>query len=139
MKKRTNADIFFDTDILIHAVTDFDRRHAIAQARLAEGGTISVQVLNEFVNVARRKLKLDWPELDAALSVIRALCGPPRPVLLTTHERALGIARGSGFAIFNSLIIAAALEAGCKTLLSEDLQHGQVIEDRLTIRNPFLD
>jgi predicted nucleic acid-binding protein len=53
------------------------------------------------------------------------------------HEAALSIAARLHYQLYDAMIIAAALEAGCVTLYSEDLQHGQVIERRLTIRNPF--
>ncbi len=98
---------------------------------------ISVQVLNEFVNVAHRKLRRPWPEIAMAVSAIRDLCPPPAPITLATHEAALGVANRAGYQFYDALIIAAALEAGCGTLFSEDLQDGQVIEGSLTIRNPF--
>jgi predicted nucleic acid-binding protein len=53
-----------------------------------------------------------------------------------THERGVDIAERWRFSIYDSLIVGAALRAGCSTLYSEDLQHGQTI-DQLTIRNPF--
>jgi predicted nucleic acid-binding protein len=59
------------------------------------------------------------------------------PLTADTHERALEIAECSGYRFFDGLIIASALDAGCDTLFSEDLEAGQVIDGRLTIRNPF--
>lgn len=128
---------FFDTNLLIYAALQPDLRSDRARALLAEGGMISVQVLNEFASVARRKLNRAWPEIMQALADIRALCPPPLPITLATHEAALGIAGRLGYRLYDSLIIGSALEAGCATLFSEDLQDGQVIEGRLTIRNPF--
>jgi predicted nucleic acid-binding protein len=55
-----------------------------------------------------------------------------------THDAGLRIAAKSGYSIYDGLIAAAALDAECNTLYSEDLQNGQVIEGRLTVRNPFL-
>jgi predicted nucleic acid-binding protein len=72
-----------------------------------------------------------------ALAAIRVLCPPPLPITAATHEAALVIAGHTGYAIYDALIIASALEAGCGTLLSEDLQDGQLIDGRLTVRNPF--
>ena len=95
-------------------------------------------MLNEFANVARRKLRLSWPDVARALDGIRALCPPPLPITLATHQTALGIAGRLGYRFYEGLIIASALEAGCATLCSEDLQDGRVIEGRLTVRNPFL-
>jgi len=104
---------------------------------LAKRGLISVQVLNEFANVAHRKLRRSWPTIFQALAAVRTLCPPPRPITVETHELALSIAAQIGYQLSDAMIIASALEAGCDTLLSEDLQDGQVIDGRLTIRNPF--
>ena len=128
---------FLDTNLLIHAALQPDARSDRARAVLAEGGVISVQVLNEFANVARRKLLRPWPEVRRALADIRALCPPPLPLTVATHEAALGVAERLGYRLYDSLIMASALEAGCATLYSEDMQDGQVVEGRLTIRDPF--
>jgi predicted nucleic acid-binding protein len=132
-----NADVFLDTNILIYAIAQDDARTAQARALLQQGGTISVQVLNEFANVAHRKLRRRWPDIIEALAALRILFPDPLAVGLATHQAAVAIAQRYGFAFYDALIIASALEAGCSFLLSEDLHNGQVIEDRLTIRNPF--
>ncbi len=129
--------VFFDTNLLVYAALQPDRRSERARTLLARGGTVSVQVLNEFANVARRKLRRPWPEVTQALSDIRALCRPPLPISLATHEAALGIAGRLGYRLYDSLIVASALEAGCATLYSEDMQDGQVVEGALAIRDPF--
>ena len=129
---------FLDTNILIYAVLQPDPRSDVARGLLGRRGTISVQVLNEFSNIARRKLHRPWPEIVTALSAIRRLCMPVRPLTLATHDAALRVAAQTGYAFYDALIIAAALEAGCTMLFSEDLQHGQVIDGQLTIRNPFV-
>jgi hypothetical protein len=85
--------VFFDSNILIYTLAEHDPREPVAAALLARGGVISVQVLNEFVAVARRKLRLSWPEVIDALAAIRACCPPPRPLSLATHEAALGLGR----------------------------------------------
>jgi predicted nucleic acid-binding protein len=131
-----NAKTFLDTNIIVYAFTANDARSEKAEALLAAGGVISVQVLNEFVNVSRRKNRRDWGEIQDALSVLKTLLDPPQPLTIEVHEAAIGIARDCGFHFYDSLIVAAALRAGCSVLYSEDLQHGQMIE-RLTIRNPF--
>ena len=102
---------FFDTNLLIYAALQPDARSDRARALLAQGGAISVQVLNEFANVARRKLRKPWPEVAQALDAVRALCPPPLPITLATHEAALGIAGRLGYRFYDSLIIASALEA----------------------------
>ena len=127
---------FFDTNVLVYAATS-DARKRRADACLSEGGAVSVQVLNEFVSVARRKLRHDWLRIETALALFRAALSEVVPVTLATHEVALALARDHDLAFYDALIVAAALEAGCDTLYSEDMQHGRAIGG-LTIRNPFL-
>ena len=98
---------------------------------------MSVQVLNELASVARRKLGMTWDEIGEALAAIRVLCPSPVPLTIETHEAGLRIAAQYRFHIYDALVAAAALEAECTTLYSEDLQDGQIIDGRLTIRNPF--
>jgi predicted nucleic acid-binding protein len=127
---------FFDTNILVYAFARNDSRATIAEGLLARGGTLGVQNLNEFVNVAVRKLAMPWKEVVEALRVIRALCRSPVPLTVQTHEAALRISVRYGYHIYDSLVVAAALQASCRTLYSEDMNDGQAIEG-LTIRNPF--
>jgi predicted nucleic acid-binding protein len=95
-----------------------------------------VQVLNEFVSIVRRQVKMPWDDVRAALQWILLLCPQAVPVTIKTHEKAVGIAERYGYGIYDSLIVASALEAKCTVLYSEDMQDGQVI-DRLTISSPF--
>ena len=132
-----NDKPFIDTNVLIYAFSAGDARSEEARSLLAAGAVISVQSLNEFVLVARRKLGMNWAEVRLAVGTLESLCPSPQAVTLQIHRAALGIAERYGFRIFDSLILAAALQAGCKTLLSEDMQHGQNVNG-LTIRNPFL-
>ena len=131
------AKAFLDTNVLIYAISQNDPRAAQAETLLLAGGIVSVQVLNEFVAVARRKMEMPWHEVREALEAIRVLCPAPVAVSISVHEHALALAEKHGFSIYDALIAAAALEAGCQTLYSEDFQDGQVIEQKLTIRNPF--
>jgi len=128
---------FFDTNVLIYAVAENDPRGPRAEALLASGGVVGVQVLNEFVSVVRRKLRMPWKDVIEALDAIRVLCPSPVPVTISTHEAALLVAETHGFEIYDALVIAAAMEVGCTTLYSEDFQDGQIIDRNLTIRNPF--
>jgi predicted nucleic acid-binding protein len=131
------VEAFFDTNVLIYAVALDDPRNAQAEDLLASGGTISVQILNEFVSVARRKIAMSWRDVMGALDAFRILCPSPLPITMELHEAALKIAARHGYGIYDSLVIAAALEAGCAILYSEDFQDGQTIDGQLTIRNPF--
>jgi predicted nucleic acid-binding protein len=128
---------FFDTNVLIYAIAQNDPRGPRAEALLATGGMVGVQGLNEFASVARRKLRMPWKDVTEALDAIRVLCPSPVPIEISTHEAALKIAEDRGYEIYDALVIAAALEAGCTTLYSEDLQDGHVIDGKLAIRNPF--
>ena len=126
---------FFDRNVLIYA-SKHDRRTEAAETLLAAGGVVGVQVLNEFVAVALRKLAMPWDEVLEALSALRVLCPSPVPMTVGTHELALRISGQYGYHIYDSLVIAAALETRRSTLYSEDMRDGQVIEG-LTLRNPF--
>jgi predicted nucleic acid-binding protein len=131
------ADTFFDTNILIYAVAENDLRTARAEALLASGGIISVQSLNEFVAVARRKIGMPWREIEEALDAILVLCPSPIPVTFELHKSALTIAERYRFGIYDALVTAAALQGRCKILYSEDFQHGLAIDGKLVIQNPF--
>lgn len=132
------GDRFFDTNILIYAFAAGDRRSGRAESLLAEGGVIGVQVLNEFTSVARRKLGWDWTQIDAALAVISELMGPARPLTAEIHAHALKLARDNTLSFNDALVIAAAADAGCRVLLTEDLQHGRKFGG-VTVENPFLE
>ena len=129
--------VFFDSNVLLYTLVRDDTRAAVATDLLAKGGTISVQVLNEIANVARRKLNLSWAEVSAALDALRILSAAPLPLTLATHTAALTLAERYQFSFYDALIVAAALDADCTTLLSEDFHHGLVVADRLTVQNPF--
>jgi len=131
-----SARVFFDTTVLIYAFAQDNRRTAIAEELLEVGGAISVHVLNEFVAVARRKLGMSWEELMEAVTAIRVLCLPPVAITVEIHDEALRIAQRYGYHIYDSLVLAAAVQAGCNVLYSEDMQDGQKIGS-VTIKNPF--
>jgi predicted nucleic acid-binding protein len=128
---------FFDTNILIYSFADDADRTNRAEKLLERGGRISVQSLDECVAVCRRKLRMSWGEIREILQIISLLCPDPIPVSLKIHTSAVAIAEKYGYKFYDSLIVAAALDAGCTTLYSEDLQDGQIINKELTIRNPF--
>jgi predicted nucleic acid-binding protein len=133
---------FIDTNVLVYlfGVVKGQRsevRTAIAEDLVAAGAFISVQVLNEFVQVCRQKGRLDWEKITAILEVIKQLCEPALPLTRDTHDEAVSIARHYKYHFYDALIIASAVQAGCTVLHSEDLQHGQKIGN-LRIENPFL-
>jgi predicted nucleic acid-binding protein len=132
------AKAFFDTNVLLYAVAENDPRSAQAEELLAAGAVLSVPILSEFVSVARRKILMSWSDVTEALEAFRVLCSSPLPIKMEIHEAALKIAEKHGYNIYDALIGAATLEAGCATRYSEDLHSGQTIPGQLTIRNPFL-
>ena len=125
---------FFDTNVLLYLLS-VDAKADKAEALLTGGGVVSVQVLNEFVSVAFRKLKMSWQEIRDVLATIRAICEVV-PVTVEIHETGLAIAERYGLSIYDSLILAAAKQAGCRMVYSEDMQDGQAVQG-VTIRNPF--
>jgi predicted nucleic acid-binding protein len=127
---------FLDTNILVYAFSLNDSRKKVAERLIVEGCTIGIQTLNEFINVERHKLKVSWSGILDWLRIIKKLCPPPIPLKAATHNRGLQIAQATGYHIYDSLMLAAALEASCTVFYSEDMHDGQTIEN-LTIRNPF--
>jgi predicted nucleic acid-binding protein len=127
---------FFDTNVLVYGLGK-DPRGRRAEQLLSEGGVVSVQILNEFTDVARRKIRMSWGEVRKALHIIQVFCPDPVPITMDTHEHALVMAERHGIRIYDALILACALGRKCAMLYSEGLHDGQVIEKQLTIRNPF--
>lgn len=128
---------FFDTNVVLYALSDESWRKERVADRMSGGGVISTQVLAESANVMRRKFKCSMADIEFFHDGLRKVC---RIQLIeeVTIRRALGIAERYGFSIYDSVIVSTALEAGCTMLHSEDMQHGQVIEGSLTINDPFL-
>jgi predicted nucleic acid-binding protein len=127
---------FFDTNVLIYAFSEAGVRTRQAELLLAGGGLISVQVLNEFVSVLRRKQQRSWEEIQLFCRELLVCCPEPAPLTVATHQMAVGICSRSNLSFYDGLIVAAAAENGCSTLWSEDLQDGQMIEG-VRIENPF--
>jgi predicted nucleic acid-binding protein len=127
---------FFDTNVLLYVASGDAAKADRAERLIGDGGTISVQVLNEIANVARRKMGLSWPETHALLATLRALL-PVQPLTIEVHETGMAVAERHGFAVFDAMIVASALHAECDTLWSEDMQDGMVVDKRLRIVNPF--
>ncbi len=127
---------FVDTNVLLYLASGDDQNADRAEVVLAQGGTISVQVLNEIANVLRRKMQMSWPDTHVFLDMVRALM-TVEPLTWETHEMGLRIAERYGLSIYDAMIVSAALIAGCDTLFSEDMQDGLVIDNRLRLVNPF--
>ena len=138
-----NARDFIDTNVFVYQLERLDaRKTAIADRLIRQGITngtacISFQVIQECFNTALRKAEIPLTENDLRRyleSVLMPLLRVQSSLLL--YHSSLDIHARYGFSYYDSLIVAAALEAGCTRLYTEDLQHGQQIET-LTIENPF--
>jgi predicted nucleic acid-binding protein len=127
---------FFDTNVLVYIASGDATKADRAEAAIAAGGAISVQVLNELTNVARRKMQLSWNETHAFLEMLRGLL-TVHPLTVETHETGLALAERYGLSTYDAMIAASALHARCDTLWSEDMQHGMALTEGLRIVNPF--
>jgi predicted nucleic acid-binding protein len=127
---------FFDTNILLYLASDDPGKADRAEQLIADGGMISVQVLNEIANVGRRKMRMSWEEIHGFLAMVRGLL-PVVPMTVETHEAGIALAERYGFSTYDAMIAASAILSGCDTLWSEDMQHGMAVDDRLRIVNPF--
>jgi predicted nucleic acid-binding protein len=132
----SGADSFFDTGVLLYLLSDDTVRADRIETLLAARGVISVQVLNEFAVVALRKLKMPLNEVREILDTIRAVCAV-EPITVETHDRGLAVFERYRFSLYDSILVATALISGAKILYSEDLQHGQIIDNQLRVTNPF--
>ena len=129
--------VFADTNIVVHAYGVDPAKITAAQAIINAAPVISTQVINEFHNVARRKLGLDMVTRHRVATDLLQCC---RVVAIDQAIVAAAMRVESRYQVsyWDALILAAALAAGCDTLYSEDLQDGQVFEGRLTVKNPFV-
>lgn len=134
--RSTAGRAFFDTNVVIYLLSADVEKADRAESLLADGGVVSVQVLNEFAAVALRKIALDWPAIDEVLGVVRSVC-EVQPLTIEMHDRGLRLARRHQLAVYDAMIAASALQAGCDTLWTEDLHDGMLIEGALRVRNPF--
>lgn len=132
----SGADSFFDTSVLLYLLSDDTVRADRIETLLAARGIISVQVLNEFAVVALRKLKIRLNEVREILDTIRAVCAV-EPITVETHDRGLAVFERYRFSFYDSILVGTALISGAKILYSEDLQHGQIIDNQLRVTNPF--
>lgn len=127
---------FIDTNVLLYLLSSDAKKADRAESIVREGGLISVQVLNEFTSVARRKLTMPWKDISEVLSLIRDVC-PVEPLTIKTHDIGRRVAERYRLSVYDAMIAAAALLAECDILYSEDMHDGLIIDDQLRIHNPF--
>ncbi|PLL14385.1 VapC toxin family PIN domain ribonuclease [Tabrizicola sp. TH137] len=126
---------FIDSNVILYLLDDGPKADR-AEAVLAAGGTISVQVLNEVLVNCVRKAGMDLAEAGEFLAGIRRLC-PVLDLTVEVHDAGRAVAARYGLSVYDSMIVAAALVAGCDRVLSEDMQDGLVVEGVLRVVNPF--
>ncbi len=127
---------FFDSNVLLYLADRGTPKADRSESLMKRGGNISAQVLNECANVLRVKRQSSWPETRIFLDELQVLLNV-WPVTLETHQSGLRLAERYGFSIYDSFIVAAALQAECDTLCSEDMQDGLLVDRRLRVVNPF--
>jgi predicted nucleic acid-binding protein len=127
---------FIDTNVLAYLAGSDPRKAEAARTVVAEGGTISIQVLNELANVARRKMRMEWAEVADFLGLIRPFLNLI-PITVEAHELGLALAEKHNLPVYDAMIAASGLRAGCDVLLSEDFQHGFVFAGKMRVENPF--
>ena len=130
------AKIFIDTNIVIYSLGAQSEKTERAAMLFVNQPTISTQVLSEAANVALKKLAMPITDVRKLLTTLESLCRV-ETITSTSLNRAVDIAEKYGFSWYDSLIVASAIQANCDTLYTEDLQHGQLIDNKLTIFNPF--
>ena len=133
-----NKIIALDTNILVYCHSnDEPNKQKIAMGLFNEKPIVSTQVLSEYINVTKRKLKLPKEEImDVCLQNIE-MC-TLQPVSFATLKSARSLMSKYDFQLFDSIVIASALEANCEILFSEDLHHGLLVENRMKLVNPFV-
>jgi predicted nucleic acid-binding protein len=128
---------FLDTNILVYAQQTGAKADR-ARALFAGGGKLSVQVLNEFTAVSRRKQQRNWRAIEEAIEDVLTVVDPPLALTHDLHTAARELAEEHGISVYEARIVASAIEAGCDILYSEGMQHGRSIGG-LAIVNPFLE
>lgn len=127
---------FIDSNVLLYLLDADAAKADRAEQLLIARGVVSVQVLNEVAAVATRKHRLAATDLDDLLRAVRDACAV-QPLTIDTHQLGLVVAWRHRLGVHDSMLIAAALLAGCDIFWSEDMHDGLVVDGRLTIRNPF--
>ena len=131
-------NFFLDTNVLIYCYSNNDPTKRKTAKNIANSldAVISTQVIQEFTNAMTKKYKLSWEDAENYVVELEdnflTYINSPSTLRLSCQ-----IANRYKFSFYDSLIIAAALESKCKILYSEDMQNGQIIENQLTIVNPF--
>ncbi len=132
----TETERFFDTNVLLYLISGDGDKAQISENLLVGGGVVSVQVLNEFVSVARRRFGVSWDKVDEMTTTFKNSL-TVAPLTLEVHDRGVALAQRHNFAIYDAMIVAAAQLPGCRKLYTEDMHAGQALGG-LRIVNPYV-
>ncbi len=135
-----NNNSFLDTNILIYAysISELNKKNKSIELLNHKNIILSTQVINEFVWIMSRKYNVDLIKLDM---IVKNLFDTYRIVLIDKQviELAIKLSIKYNFSYWDGLILSASLVNECNIIYTEDLQHGQIIDNNLTILNPFTD
>lgn len=131
-----NGPSTFDTNVAIYAFLG-EAKSEMAASVVERADLVSVQVLNEFTNVASRKFKRSWAEISIAVERLRASVSTVLPIDASAQGDAMRIAARYRLSFYDALMLAVALSGGARTFYSEDMQHGLVVDDTLRVVDPF--
>ena len=133
-----NKIIAVDTNILIYLYDNVNGdKRSIAKNIISEDPNISAQVISEYLNTLKRLLKLPKQELLIKAARLFADCNIT-PITSNTLFLASELTDKYQFQLFDSIIVASALESRCDILYSEDMHHGLIVNNKLSIVNPFI-
>ena len=134
----SNPLLTLDTNVAVYAFTDQGEKAAVARMVMDRSDFMSVQVLNEFTNVVRRKYERSWAETRLALDRLRRAVPKILAIDESAHLEGIRLSERYGIGMYDALILGVALSGGASTFYSEDMQHGLVIDETLRVVNPFL-
>lgn len=128
----------FDTNVAVYAFTDVGAKAATARIVIERADFISVQLLNEFANVIRRKQGRSWGDISLALDRLRRAVPKILPLDEAAHLEAMRLVEHHKIGFYDALMLGVALSGGGRTFYSEDMQHGMSIDETLRVVNPFV-
>jgi len=129
--------VFLDSNVFLYLLDKEEEKKIIARALLDTNPVISKQVINENVNVALKDFKLSREKAIEHAENLADRC-LVKTISLNTIKIAYSVLLKYRYSFYDCLIVASALENNCSILYSEDMQHKQLIEKKLTIINPFI-
>ncbi len=139
MASRDGQVVTVDTNIAFYALAQEGEKSLRAKKVLASAAFLSVQLLNEYAFAARRKLRRDWADITHDINLLRTIIPDIYSIDNAANQAALRLAEHFQLAFYDALMLAVALANGAVTFYSEDMQHGMILNNQLTIINPFLE